>query len=153
MFEMPGLSISDWCLQTSTDDRLTRSLVLDGYDLDVIEAGLVYFLDQWEEAVAWRQKAYRSGERTLKAEYRYYLYCRSELDWAIKQVDVAQQKKVSARIIRADRSFKETLTPSEEPFCSFPEFVQLPEPQRHWWLFSEPRFRFCSRRLTSSAGF
>ncbi len=153
MFEVPGFSISDWCLQDATDSRLTRSLILGGYETDVIEAGLVYFLDQWEEAVAWRQNAYRRGERTLKAEYRYYLFCRSELDWVVRQVEVAEQKKVSTRIVRADRSFKQTLTPTSEPFCIFPEFISSPERQRHWWLFSEPKFRFKSRRLNCSAGF
>lgn len=153
MFDFSDISISGWCLQESVDDCLTRSLVLGGYDEDVIEAGLVYFLDQWEEAVAWRQKAYRRAERVLDAEFRYYLYCRSELDWGLRQVSVGQQKKISARIIRADHSFKKTLTPTAEPFCTFPEFIEIPEPQRHWWLFSEPISSFGSLRLTSSDGF
>jgi hypothetical protein len=145
MLKLEGFSVSNWCWEGFTDDRLTRSLVVDGYDAEVIEAGLVYFIDQWEEAVAWRRKAYANFCRTEPEEFRYYLFCRSELDWALRQVAVSQQKQFSVRITHADRMFKNTVLRGAEPCCLFPEFIEIPDPKRHWWLFSVPRNRFENR--------
>ena len=153
MADLPDFSLSNWCLQNETEARLLRSLVLGGYDLEVIEAGLVYFLDQWEEAVVWRQQAFQAGGSSQGAEFRYYLYCRSELDWAIRQVGVADRKKLSARLSRADRNFKKTLVTAERSFCEFPELIEHPDPHRHWWLFSRPRQLGERSRRCRSAGF
>ncbi len=142
MLELEGFFISSWSWQGFTDDRLTRSLVLDGYDAEVIEAGLIYFIDQWEEAVAWRRKAYANFSRTEPEEFRYYLFCRSELYWALRQVVVSQQKQFSARITHVDRMFKKTVLRVAEPRDLFPEFIEIPDLKRHWWLFTAPRNRF-----------
>lgn len=122
-------------------DPLTHSLVMEGYDVDAIEAGLGYFIDQWEEAVAWRQRAYLSGTQSQDNEFRYYLFCRTELYWALRQVTVAQRKRFSARITRADQTFRKTLLRVGRPFCAFPEIIDSPEPKRHWWLFSQPKIK------------
>jgi hypothetical protein len=107
-------------------DQLTQFLILADYDDEVVNLGLVWFVEVWEEAVTQLE---RFG-CDCQEEWDWVLWRRDKLAEVLAHTRPEQVKPYDGRIENSDEHFRELTTLLDILSTSDSEAVQA---GRWWW--------------------
>jgi hypothetical protein len=120
-------------------NALTEYLILKGYSDDTVESGLESFVKDWEKRVEWIRGEYRE----VSEEYYFDIWRRSMLFLALEHASPEQIAPYRERLKSADEILKKSTIEDNSPCDIYPDEIENPNRETHWWLYRLPKNGFC----------